>query len=88
MNFNRRLEVIFIFQATVLKFGDLLAGLKLVTTTKFQHNIPKITPTRPKKNTRTWDLNTSLVPVYNKYLKIYSKETTSLNINIYIYIGR
>ena len=34
MNFNRRLEEIFIFRATVLKFGDLLAGLKLVKTTK------------------------------------------------------
>ena len=36
MNFIRSyIEEIFIFQATVLKFGDLLAGWKLATTTKF-----------------------------------------------------
>ena len=40
----------FIFQATVLKFGDLLWGWKLATNTKFQHNISKITSARPKKH--------------------------------------
>ena len=40
----------FIFQATVLKFGDLLAGWKLATNTKFQLNISKITSARPKKH--------------------------------------
>ena len=42
----------------LLKFADLLAGWKLVTNAKFQLNISKITPTRPK-NTGTWDVNTT-----------------------------
>ena len=36
------IEEIFIFQATVLKFGDLLAGLKLSTTAKFSLNNSKM----------------------------------------------
>ena len=37
------------FQATDLKFDDLLGGLKFATNAKFQQNIPKIMPARPKK---------------------------------------
>ena len=37
-----------IHHATILKFGDLLEGEKLATNAKFQHNIFKITPVRPK----------------------------------------
>ena len=33
---------IFIFEATVLKFSDLLGGCKLVANAKFQHNISKV----------------------------------------------
>ena len=43
------LKEIFIFQATNSKFGDLLAGWKLDTNAKFQLNISKIMPARPKK---------------------------------------
>ena len=35
LNFMKRLEEIFIFQDTVLKFGDLLAGWQLATNAKF-----------------------------------------------------
>ena len=38
------------FQATVLKFSDLLGGWKLATNAKFQLNISKITPAMPKKH--------------------------------------
>ena len=49
MNYIRRLNrANFIIQVTVLKFGDLLAGWKLVTNAKFQHNISEIMPARPK----------------------------------------
>ena len=44
------MEEIFIFQATVLKFCDLLAAWKLATNTKFQHNISEIMPARTKKH--------------------------------------
>ena len=50
MNFIRRLEEIFVFQATYLKFGQLLVGWTLVINAKFQHNISKITPARTKQN--------------------------------------
>ena len=33
-----KIEEIFIFQATVLKFGDLLAGWKLVTNAQYLQN--------------------------------------------------
>ena len=39
----------YVFQATVLKFGDLLAGWKLATNAKFEHSISNIMPARPKK---------------------------------------
>ena len=43
MNFIRRSNRgIFIFHATVLKFVDVLAGWKLATNAKVQHNIFKI----------------------------------------------
>ena len=49
MNFLRRLlEEIFSFQATVLKFCDLLAVWKLPTNANYQHNISKIRPAMPK----------------------------------------
>ena len=44
------MEEIFVFQATVLKFCDLLAVWKLATDAKFQHNISEIMPARPKKH--------------------------------------
>ena len=54
MNFIRRLNRgKFMFQATVLKFSDLLRGWKLAKNAKIQHNISKITPNMPK-NTGTW----------------------------------
>ena len=37
-----------IFQATVLKFVDLLGGCKVATNAKFQLNISKMMPARPK----------------------------------------
>ena len=40
----------FTFQDTVMKFGDLLGGLKLAINAKFQHNISKIMSARPKKH--------------------------------------
>ena len=50
MNFIRRLNRgNFVFETAVLKFGDLLLGLKLEINTKFQHNVSKFTPVRPKK---------------------------------------
>ena len=49
-----------IFQATVLKFGDLLGELKLPKNAKFQFNISKITPAKPK-NTGTWGVDTAIV---------------------------
>ena len=36
--------IFFIFQATVLRFSDLLAGWKLAINAKFQHNISDIMP--------------------------------------------
>ena len=36
------------FQATVLTFGDLLAGWQLATKAKFQHNISIVMPARQK----------------------------------------
>ena len=51
MNSIRRLNRgNFIFQVTVLKFNDLLAGCKLTKNTKFQHSMSKITPARTKKS--------------------------------------
>ena len=48
MNFIRRLSRgNFIFQPTVLKFGDLLRGWKLATNTKFHVGISKIMPAMP-----------------------------------------
>ena len=38
----------FVFQPTVLKFGDLLGGWKLATNTKFHVGISKIMPAMPK----------------------------------------
>ena len=49
------LEEIFIFQARVFKFGDCLGVWKLATNAKFQNNISKIMPARPK-NTGTWEV--------------------------------
>ena len=49
MNFIRSLGKMFIFQATVLKFGDLFGGWKLAKNANFQHNICKIMAARPKK---------------------------------------
>ena len=48
------------FQVTVLKFVDLLGGLKLAINENFQQNIYKITPAIPKKNTGTWGVGTTL----------------------------
>ena len=48
--FHAVVKVVFttyVFQATVLKFGDLLAGWKLATN--FEHSISNIMPARPKK---------------------------------------
>ena len=60
LNFIRLLiEEIFIFQATVLKFGDLLRGWKLATDENFQLNISNVTPSRPK-NTGSCGVNTSI----------------------------
>ena len=43
-----KVEEIFIFQATVLKLGDLLTGWQLKTSAKFQQNISKIMPVDQK----------------------------------------
>ena len=44
-NFIRGLiGAIFIFQTTVLNFGDLLEGWRLATNAKFQLNISKTMP--------------------------------------------
>ena len=52
----------FIFLATVLKFGNLLSwGLGgLATDEEFQINIFKIVQKIRQKNTGTWDVNTTL----------------------------
>ena len=52
------------FQATVLKFDDLLGGLKFATNAKFQQNIPKFMPARPKKGTR--GVNTTVITLCRK----------------------
>ena len=49
----------FYLKATVLKFGDLLGGWKLLKNEKFQHNILKMTPGRQKKTTWTWEYHYS-----------------------------
>ena len=43
-----------IFEATSFKFGDSLAGWKLATNEKFQHNISKFMPARTNKH--HWDI--------------------------------
>ena len=45
-------RMIFMLQATVLKFCDFLVGSKFTINAKFQHNILKIMPASPK-NTGT-----------------------------------
>ena len=65
MNFIKgEIQEIFIFQATVLKFHDLLGILKLATNAKCQHNISKIMPVRPK-NRGTWGVNTIIAYTMN-----------------------
>ena len=44
-----KIDEIFIFQATVLKFGYLLGAWKLATNAKFKQNISKFMPAGPKK---------------------------------------
>ena len=44
-----KIEKIFIFEATVLKFGDLLGGWMLTIYAKFQLSISKLMPVTPKK---------------------------------------
>ena len=48
MNFIRRLEETFIFQAPVVKLGDLLREKKLATNANIQRNISIIMPAGPK----------------------------------------
>ena len=55
-----KLEENFIFQVTVLKFSNLLGGWKLATNAKFQKNISKLMPARPK-NTGKWGLNATVI---------------------------
>ena len=53
INFIRRLNrgnVGYFFEATSLKFGDLLAGWKLATNAKFQDTISKFMPARTKEH--------------------------------------
>ena len=47
--FYKKVEKIFIFQATVSKFGDLLGGWKLAKNAKLLHNTSKIITAKPKK---------------------------------------
>ena len=48
--YEGQMKEICTFQATVLKFYDLLTGWKLATNAKFKNNISKIIPARPKKH--------------------------------------
>ena len=59
------LEVIFIFQATFLKFCDLLEEWKFATNAKFQHNISETMPAR-QKNPETWGVNTTIACSYTE----------------------
>ena len=52
MHVIRRLEEIFIFQTTYFKFGNLLAGWRLVINAKFQHNISKVSYASQAKKTQ------------------------------------
>ena len=64
MNFIRRLNRgNFIFQPTVLKFGDLLRGWKLATNTKFHVGISKIMPASPRK-TGTWSVHYNEIYIF------------------------
>ena len=47
MTNRAQIHEIFIFQATVLIFGDLLGGWNLATNAKLQLNICKIMPANP-----------------------------------------
>ena len=67
MKFIRKLNrKNFYFQATVLKFCDLLRGWKSPVDTKFQHNIFKFKKARPKKH-RTWGMNIALYYVLSHH---------------------
>ena len=64
---------IFIFQAAVFKFGDLLGGWKLVINTKFQHNISKIMPARPQKH-RDIDCDTTIIKLLISFFSTLTSE--------------
>ena len=57
------------FQATVLKFGDLLGGWKLTKSVIFQFIISKITPVGPK-NTGKWGVNTTIAIYLGHLLEV------------------
>ena len=62
MNFIRRLNrEKFHLLTKHFKFGGLLAVWKLCKNTKFQLNISEIMPARPKKDTATGGVNTTIV---------------------------
>ena len=70
---NRAKRKIFIFQATVLKFGDLLRGWSLLINTKFQHNISKIMPARPHKH-RDIDCDTTITKLLISFFSTLTSE--------------
>ena len=60
INFVRRLNRRnFYFQARVFKFWRFIRGIEVDKNVKFQFNISKIIPARPKK-TGTWDVHIQL----------------------------
>ena len=63
LNLTNRVKIYEFFKIIALKLDDLLGGWRLATNAKFQHNISKITPARPK-NTGTWDVNAKIVTTH------------------------